>query len=72
MKKLAILALAGLILVAAAVPFATAREVNNQSDCNSNHVKCREYVFMLDEPWYKMAVMLTGCDVAFGKCMLSI
>lgn len=72
MKKLAILTLAGLILLTAAVPFAPASDVNNQTDCNSNHVKCREYVFTIDAPWYKMALMLTACDIAFGKCMLSI
>lgn len=71
MKKLAILALAGLILLTASVPFASA-DVNNQTDCNSNHMKCREYVFTVDAPWYKMALLLTACDVAFGKCMLSI
>ncbi len=67
MKKFLILSLASLILVASAAP-----AVNNQTDCNTNHVKCREYVLNLDEPWYKVAVMLTGCDVAFGKCMLGI
>lgn len=71
MKKLALLVLAGLILFTAVVPFASAA-VNKQGTCNSNHVSCREYVFSIDEPWYKMAVMLTGCDVAFGKCMLGL
>jgi hypothetical protein len=72
MKKLAILTLAGMILFTAGMPFALASDVNNQSVCNSNHVKCREYVFTIDGPWYKMALMLTACDIAFGKCMLSI
>lgn len=67
MKKLLILSLAGLILVTAAAP-----AVNNQDQCNSNHKKCREYALNLDEPWYKVAVMLTACDIAFGKCMLGI
>jgi hypothetical protein len=66
-KKLAILALAGLVLVTAAAP-----AVNNQLDCNRNHMQCREYTLNLDEPWYKVAVMLTVCDIAFGKCMLGI
>ncbi|MBP1661244.1 MAG: hypothetical protein H6P95_2436 [Candidatus Aminicenantes bacterium] len=67
MRKLAILALAGLVLATAAAP-----AVNNQTDCNTNHMKCREYTFNLDEPWYKVAVMLTACDIAFGKCMLGL
>ena len=66
-KRLAMLALAGLVLVTAAAP-----AVNNQAQCNSNHQKCREYTLNLDEPWYKVAVMLTACDVAFGKCTLGI
>jgi hypothetical protein len=67
MRKLAILALAGLVLATAAAP-----AVNNQSDCNNNHMKCREYTLNLDEPWYKVAVLLTVCDVAFGKCVLGV
>jgi hypothetical protein len=72
MKKLAIIALAGLIIVSAAVPFASARELNDQTDCNTNHMKCREYTLNLDAPWYKVALLLTACDIAFGKCMLGI
>jgi hypothetical protein len=67
MKKFLLLSLAALILVTAAAP-----AVNNQTDCNTNHRKCREYALDLDEPWYKVAVMLTACDIAFGKCMLGI
>jgi len=26
----------------------------------------------LDEPWYKVALMLTVCDIAFGKCALGL
>jgi len=72
MKKLAILALAGVILVSAAVPFGAARELNDQAVCNSNHMKCREYTLNMDAPWYKVAVLLTACDIAFGKCMLGL
>jgi len=67
MKKLVIVALLGLVLVTAAAP-----AVNNQTDCNRNHVKCREYTLNLDEPWYKVMVLLTACDIAFGKCMLGL
>lgn len=72
MRKLAILALAGLVLVTAAVSFAAAPALNNQTDCNTNHVKCREYTLNLDEPWYKIMVLLTACDIAFGKCALGL
>lgn len=72
MRKLAILALAGLVLVTAAVSFAAAPALNNQTDCNGNHMKCREYTLNIDEPWYKVMVLLTACDIAFGKCMMGL
>jgi len=72
MKKLAVLALAGLVLGAAALTFSMAPDVNEQSLCNRNHMECREYVFGLDDPWYKVMVLLTACDIAFGKCMLGL
>jgi len=72
MRKLAILALAGLVLVTAAASFAAAPVLNNQTDCNTNHMKCREYTLNIDEPWYKVMVLLTACDIAFGKCALGL
>ncbi len=72
MRKLAILALAGLIFVTAAVPFVAARDLNDQTECNINHMKCREYTLNMDAPWYKVMVLLTACDIAFGKCMMGI
>jgi hypothetical protein len=72
MKKLAVLALAGMVLISAALAFPSAPEVNDQTDCNRNHEKCREYTLNLDAPWYKVMVLLTVCDVAFGKCSLGL
>ena len=72
MRKLAILALAGLVLLTAAASFAAAPALNNQTDCNTNHMKCREYTLNIDEPWYKVMVLLTACDIAFGKCALGL
>lgn len=72
MKKLTVLALAGLVLVSATVFSPAAAAVNNQTDCNRNHQSCREYTLDLDAPWYKVMVLLTVCDLAFGKCALGI
>jgi hypothetical protein len=72
MKKLAVFALAGLILVSAALPCLGALDVNDQTDCNKNHQKCREYALNVDAPWYKVMVLLTVCDIAFGKCSLGL
>ncbi len=72
MKKLAVMALAGLMLGGAALtlPAAADADLNDQAQCNRNHELCREYTLNLDAPWYKVMVLLTVCDVAFGKCML--
>jgi hypothetical protein len=72
MKKLAILALAGMVLLAVGVSYAAAPALNNQTDCNTNYTKCREFTLNLDAPWYKVMVLLTACDIAFGKCMLGL
>jgi hypothetical protein len=72
MRKLAILSLAGLMLVTASVSFAAAPDLNNQTDCNTNYMKCREYTLNLDAPWYKVMVLLTVCDIAFAKCSLGL
>ena len=72
MKKLAILALAGLVLFAASASYAAAPALNNQTDCNTNYSKCREYTLNVDAPWYKVMVLLTVCDLAFGKCSLGL
>jgi hypothetical protein len=72
MKKLAVLALAGLALATVTATFAMLPEVNEQSLCNKNHSECREYTLNLDEPWYKVMVLLTLCDIAFGKCALGL
>jgi hypothetical protein len=72
MRKLAILALAGLVLAAAAVSYAAAPGVNDQTLCNINHERCRAYTLNVDAPWYKVMVLLTACDFALGKCMLGL
>lgn len=72
MKKLAVLALAGLALATVTATFALSPDVNAQSLCNRNHVECREYALELDAPWYKVMLMLTLCDIAFGKCSLGL
>jgi hypothetical protein len=72
MKKLALLALAGLALATVTLTFSMAPDVNPQSLCNKNHMECREYTLNLDEPWYKVMVLLTLCDIAFGKCALGL
>jgi hypothetical protein len=72
MKKLAVLALAGLVLVSAALFFPTLLAAHDVNECFENHQDCRENALNLDAPWYKVMLILTVCDLALGKCALAL
>lgn len=72
MKKLAVLALAGLILVSAALFFPSSLAAREANECFKDHQNCRENTFNLDAPWYKVMLILTVCDIALGKCALGL
>ncbi len=71
MKRFVALALAGLFVVAAVtlIPMtATARDV---SECYRNHEACRALALDMNASWLKVALVLTVCDLALGKCILA-
>lgn len=72
MKKLAVLALAGLVLVSAALFFPTSLAAHDVNECFGNHQDCRENAFNLDASWFKVMLILTVCDIALGKCALAL
>jgi len=72
MKKLAVLALAGLVLVSAALFFPSAAAGRDLDECYRDHQRCRENALNLDAPWYKVTIILTVCDLALGKCILAL
>ena len=72
MKKLAVVALAGLVLVSAALFFPTSLAAHDVNECYKNHRDCRENALNLDAPWYKVMIILTVCDFALGKCVLAM
>jgi hypothetical protein len=72
MKKLAVLALAGLILVSAALYFPTSLAAHDINECYRDHQDCRVNALNLDAPWVKVMLILTVCDVALGKCALGL
>lgn len=73
MKKLASLTMAGLVLAAAVLLFPVRTEAAVLANyCYTDYTECRESAFALDAPWYKVAVILTVCDVALGKCLLGL
>jgi hypothetical protein len=72
MKKMAALALAGLVLVSAAFFFPAALAAHDVNECYKNHQDCRENALNLDAPWFKVMLILTVCDIALGKCALAL
>ena len=72
MKKLAVFALAGLVLVSAALYFPTSLAAHDINECYRNHLDCRVNALNMDAPWYKVMLILTVCDVALGKCALGL
>lgn len=72
MKKLAALTLAGLVLASAVLFFPATAAAIAADYCHNDYIECRENAFSLDAPWYKMAIILTVCDIALGKCLLDL
>lgn len=72
MKKLAVMALAGLILVSAVLFFPASAAAHDVSGCFSEHMTCRENGLNMDAPWYQVMLVLTLCDLALGKCILVV
>jgi len=71
MKKLAVVALAGLVVVSS-VLFFPASAAADSGECFRDHMVCRENALNLDAPWYQVMLFLTLCDLALGKCILTI
>jgi len=72
MKKTLVLAMAGLILVSSALFFPLTVSAHNVNECYRDHRVCRERALNLEAPWTKIALLLTVCDVALGKCILAV
>lgn len=72
MKKLAVVALAGLVLFSSVLFFPASVAANEVGGCFDGHQTCRENAFNLDAPWYQVTLFLTLCDLALAKCILAI
>jgi hypothetical protein len=72
MKKALLLALAGLILVSSALFFPLAVSAHDVNECYRDHQVCRERALNMDASWTKIALLLTVCDIALGKCILAV
>ncbi len=71
MKKAVLLALVGLILFSTVVFYPLAARARDVNECYNNHAACRERALNMDAAWTKIALALTVCDIALGKCILA-
>jgi hypothetical protein len=72
MKKSLLWALAGLILFSSVLFYPMAASAHDVNECYANHQTCRERAFAMNASWAKMALYLTTCDLALGKCILAM
>jgi hypothetical protein len=71
MKRAFSLALAGIVLLSSLLFFPGAVDARDVNECFTNHEVCRERAFNMNASWTKMALALTVCDIALGKCILT-
>jgi hypothetical protein len=72
MKKLIVVALAGLILLSAVLFFPPSAAAEEVGACFQEHVTCREHALNMDAAWYQVTLFLTLCDLALVKCILHL
>ncbi len=72
MKKTCLWALVGLILFSSVLLFPLSVRAHDVNECYRDHQACRERALAMDGAWTKIAIYLTVCDVALGKCILGI
>ncbi len=67
-KAIALVLAAGFVLsLGLFVPIATGADAKY---CFDNWEVCRARALNADEGWVRIAIMLTVCDLALGKCLL--
>jgi hypothetical protein len=71
MKKAFSLLLAGTILLSSVLFLPRAVDARDVNECFGNHEACRERAFDMNASWIKMALTLTACDIALGKCIMT-
>jgi hypothetical protein len=71
MKKTIAVALAGICLLSlvAVLSLPAAGQDRGIDRCFNNYERCRQRAFNMDVSWVKMTIVLTGCDIGFGRCL---
>jgi len=72
MKKAIALALAAALMFAAVILIPRSLFAGGGSDCERERQSCREDVLGNDEGWLRTMLMLSVCDIGWGKCVLRI
>jgi hypothetical protein len=71
MKKAIVLTLAAVFFLSAFLPLPGAAPDDTAADkCHDSWEACRDRSLNSDDGWFRVAVMLTVCDLALGKCLL--
>jgi ABC-type glycerol-3-phosphate transport system permease component len=71
MKRTVSLVLVFLVLFSAALFFPRQAGAVSVDDCYRNISRCRQLALGSDAGWFRMTLMLTACDLAFGVCIYS-
>jgi len=72
MKKTCLWALVGLILFSSVLFFPLSVRAHDVNECYRDHEVCRERALAMNGAWTKIAIYLTVCDLALGKCILAM
>jgi hypothetical protein len=73
MKKAIALALATALLLSVALYFPKSAEAQIRSaGCYREWNACRTGAFEQDVSWWKLALILTVCDLGLGRCLLAL
>lgn len=70
MKKAIVLTLAALFVLSAFSWIPEAAANTPAGDCFDSYEECRDRALNSDQGWFRVALMLTVCDLALGKCLL--
>ncbi len=71
MKKATAAVLAGVFLLMLVAIFAqpVVGQDRGVERCFNNYDRCRQRAFNMNVSWVKMTLVLTGCDIGFGRCI---
>ena len=70
MKKAVALTLAGVCLLCSVLFFPKAAVGHDVNECYDDWSTCRQRALDMDEPWWRVMLALTVCDIGLGKCVL--